>query len=313
MVNFPEKNNLERLEYLYAEIHDDEEVIPEDKIEFWKSGLELFTFEKKSVLFTIEEIQTSFTSMGIIPMSIIPVMKEFEKSHHTMTLEQLKAIEEGREGSSNEANALVSLVSSLWTLGSSLFQSSDNTEKALLKRGYVNIIIFQDIGHCISKYLSSSKNDSDEFRNGFVSVEDIGKFSLTLSNLIRKSVSFCFPNDEKWSSFLQQFLEGVELKYFILYFIKQHKIQKIDDKIISIRSFLPHKAQASSSSHSASLTQNEKETSEDVALAKFRLQFSLYQLNEKIELMQNRIQDYHLQAVKAKVLRFISSFLPMTS
>jgi hypothetical protein len=299
MIDFPEKNHLERLEYLYAEIHDDE-IIPEDKIEFWKRSLKLFSLQTKKMTFSVEEIQSEFTSHGLIPISFQKIISKLEETNQVIAVETL----EKKVSQTNDQSLLTALMSSLWSYSATLIKSAEEQQKEMLQKKYVNLIFFQELEKCLKTFLSSKREN--EFLNGFLCLHSLGSFSLTFPNLISQALFYSFPDqtDSPASSLQWKELLSVHSKdydYFISYLLQKKSISGVDDKIISIKGLLP----SSSSSSSSALKVDS--LSEEVALAKLKLQISLFQVNEQIEVFNTKIQVYHSQAVKAKVCPILFS------
>jgi hypothetical protein len=294
MIDFPEKNNLERLEYLYAEIHDDE-TIPEDKIAFWENALKLFSLQRKKMTFSVEEIQSEFTCHGLIPISFQKIISNLEETNQVIAVGTL----EKQESQTNDQSLLTSLMSSLWSYSTNLIKSAEEQQKEMLQRNYVNLIFFQELEKCLKSFLSSKREN--EFTNGFLCLHSLQSFSLTLPNLISQALSY--PDQSDSSSFSSQWkdilsVHSKDYDYFISYLLQKKSISRVDDRIISIKGLLP-----SPSSSSSSSALKIDSLSEEVALAKLKLQISLFQVNEQIEVFNTKIQVYHSQAVKAKVFQ----------
>jgi hypothetical protein len=289
MIDFPEKDDVNRLIYLYAEIHEDEkdENIPKDIINFWKNSVQRYCLEKTTLKFTVEDLQHAFTSMGIIPVSILRVVRVLLREKDLLDAEKLVAT---AAADTNDTGLLASVMSSLWSYSSSIFQSAEQSAKAFSSKEFLNGMLLSDIEQSILRYVSSLSNDSS---SSFYLIHNQSTFPLSFPHLVRKSLELCHPDDMKWKAFIEAFHDYDNL---LNYMEMKKSLIRIDDKIIQIIKKPP----TAPSSSKVSSTE-----SDDVALAKFRLQLSLHQINEYVDNLQKKISDYQIQALKAKVLYVI--------
>lgn len=292
VIDFPEKQDIQRLLYLYSEIQEENlNEIPADIIEFWKNAILQYSLQTGLIRFTIEDLQQSFMTQSIIPISIITVSKVLEK--------ELAIIDEERlltQSSLNDENLVISLLSSLWSYGSSLIQSTEAVEKQKLTKIYLNTSIFSEIHKCVIRYFNENKQ-SDKSFNGFLTLQEPNsQFNHSLHFLINRAVEHCYGSDKVWKQFMERFNDH---DIMVHYLAQQGLWKKVDDKIVQIK-FLS-KASSVASSSSTSQTSLPGQQSDEVALAKFRIQLSLHQVTTSIEHMQQKVNFYYKQALEAKV------------
>lgn len=303
VIDFPEKQDIQRLLYLYSEIQEEDlNEIPTDIIEFWKNAILQYSLQTGRIRFTIEDLQQSFMTQSIIPISIITVSKVLEKELFIGGEEKLLT----QSSTSNNENLLIALVSSLWSYGSSLIQSSEETEKRKLTKCYLNTSIFSEIYKCVIRYFNENKQ-SDKSFNGLLTLQEFPQFNHSLHFLINRAVEHCYGSDRVWKQFIERFND---YDVMVNYLAQQGLWERVDDKIVQIKFLSKPPSVASSSSNKVSLPGQQ---SDDVALAKFRIQLSLHQVTTSIEHMQQKINLYYKQALEAKVIAFLKNFLVLLS
>lgn len=297
-IEFPEKNDLQRLMYLYSEISEEDisnNLIPSDILDFWKTNLTLYSLQTQNINFTLEEIQQAFTAQGIIPMSIVNIANILVKD--SIITEEVK-INSQTSTTANES-LLVSLVSSLWSYGSSLIQSNEDAEKQKMSKVYVNTAIFNEIQRCLIKYINENKQ-TERNLNGFVVIQDLPNFHHSLPTLVSNAIEHCHGSDLTWKLFIQRFHQHDLLTNYL---VQQGLWERVDDKILQIKQFST--SYTSSSSTKASATPKKsvqvEVINDEVALAKLRIQLTLHQVTTNIDNLQQKINLYFKQALEAKV------------
>lgn len=320
MLNFPESEDLNRLLFLYSESHAEET----ETIAFWKRMIQLYAIEKKTLLVDVEEFTQAFIVNGIFPTSFSLILQKLQGGGTLIDRNKLpecgddqSTTDQNNEAEENNGNLITSLISSVWTIGQgwlSTATSSISNTTASTQAPLVNASILQEIERYLLEY-AKSKEDSELVFSRLV----LPGFSYQFHNFIKQALcADMLPNSTGSSS------EGLQRNRQLLRILQSHSsssqcdvtvITLDEEKVtlllqwmlkqqtVKVKGDIVHVCVSQGSSTSSPLKSAKKKNPHPLSFytSLMQIRISIYRNEERIKVLEKKMQEHKLKALQAKV------------
>jgi hypothetical protein len=284
-MQFPEKNDLAKLLYLYS----DSNVGEVDVVAFWARSVHLFCTHRRSVVINTDEFVEVFIVNGIFPTSFGIVISQLEKDKVLLSatlLPRLGSNEINSLPTDQEPSSLIpTLVSSVFQLSdfivNSMFSGLSINDSSTKNKTFYNFGLLSDIERVVLE--AATTKDQSELA---FTLNNVPGFPFSLTTFLSEAITSARNLDSE----IRQVMLNVVCHEtdIVLRFMSRNRTlsTKGDFALILVPS-------------SASVSASKQASSFNVSLLRVRL--SIHHIQNKVDNMQAKMAQHKQQAIKAKV------------